>query len=253
MSDFAHELKSAEDVARRAGKLMLEVRATGMSVSPKGRDDVVTNIDIAVEKFLKGELRRMFPDDGLVGEETGSESPDKSRQWVVDPVDGTRNLTYDLPLSSVSVALQIDGVSVVGVVYHPHLDELFSTCKGSGVHMNGNEVRPTVTESLAKAMVGAKPTPNQIGPFNAIAAACCDVRRLGTAALELAYVAAGRLDGIIEYGLQPWDTAAGYLLVQQAGGRVTTFDGESFDASQDSMVASNGHIHDQMLAALRER
>lgn len=253
MSDYAKELKSAEDIARRAGKRMLEVRAAGMSVSPKGRDDVVTNVDIEVEKFLKGELRRMFPDDGLVGEETGSEAPSKARQWIVDPVDGTRNLTYDLPLSSVSVALQVDGASVLGVVYHPHLDELFSARKGAGVQMNGKAVQPTVTDSIGSSMIGAKPTPDQIGPFNAIAAACCDVRRLGTAALELAYVAAGRLDGLIEYGLQPWDTAAGYLLVEQAGGRVTTFDGEPFNGTQDSMVASNGHLHDQMLAVLRER
>ena len=253
MSDLAHELECAEDVARRAGKRMLEVRAAGMSVSPKGRDDVVTNVDVEVEKFLKGELRRLFPDAGLIGEETGSESDSKSRQWLVDPVDGTRNLTYDLPLSSVSVALQIDGISVVGAVYHPHLDELFSTRTGAGVRLNGKPVHPTVTPSLRDAMVGAKATRDQIDAFNAIAGACCDVRRLGTAALELAYIAAGRLDGIIEYGLQPWDTAAGYLLVQESGGRVTTFDGEPFNGNQDSLVASNGHLHDQMVAALRAR
>jgi myo-inositol-1(or 4)-monophosphatase len=252
MPDFAHELQRAEEAARRAGELAMRERDAGLSVGSKGIDDVVTNVDVTVERFLKERLGSEFPADSLIGEETGAEG-DEARRWVIDPVDGTLNLAHGVPLFSVSIALEIEGRPVVGVVYHAHLDELFSARRGGGVHLNGEPVRASSCADLSTSLVAAKPTRPHLEQFANVARACRDVRRLGTAALELAYVACGRLDGFYEYGLQPWDTAAGQLLVEESGGWVSDDRGGAFAGDSPCMVASNGHLHEALLAQLAAR
>jgi len=250
-TSFEHELHRAEALAKEAGALAIEECKNGLSVDPKGVDDLVTNVDIAVEKFLKERLAGEFPDDGLVGEETGSQAGDAPRKWIIDPVDGTLNLAHGVPLTSVSVALEVDGHPVVGVVYHPWMNELFSARRGGGVHANGEAVRVSKRNKLAMSLVAAKPTRPHLAQFSNVARASRDIRRFGTAALELAYVACGRLDGFFEYGLQPWDTAAGQLLVEEAGGTVSNDDGGPFNGEQPCMVASNGILHAALLAELK--
>lgn len=249
MPEFKTELARAQAMVREAGQRALREISQGLSVDRKGIDDVVTNIDISVERFLRQELSVSFPEDQLVGEELGGDE-NARRQWLIDPVDGTLNLTRGAPLSSLSLALQIDQESVVGVIYDPYRDELFSARKSHGAELNGRPIKVASTASFGEAVVAIKATPHTLAEFQGVVTAARDVRRLGTAALELAYVAAGRFDAFIEYGLKAWDTAAGYLLVQEAGGKVSDRQGNPFTTSAPCAVATNGAVHEAFLSAL---
>jgi myo-inositol-1(or 4)-monophosphatase len=252
MADFVSDLRQAEGIAREAGRRLLEERGRGVAVSTKGIDDVVTNVDLAVETFVRAQLAEHFPNDALLGEELGAERQGE-RTWLIDPVDGTLNLSRSMPLSSVSIALLNGGDPVVGCVYDPYRDELFSARRGGGVRVNGVQVRTAPTKELRQAVVAGKPTREHLTQFTNIATRCRDMRRLGTAALELAYVAAGRLDGFLEYGLNPWDTGAAVLLVTEGGGTVSADDGSRFDLRGRSTLASNGPIHDELVRAVAGR
>lgn len=258
--DFITELRCAEALARDAGKRMQIERRAGVQIDYKGKNDLVTNVDRSVETFLRGELALLFPEDAICGEEYGSEGGAPRRQWFIDPIDGTTNFSQGIPIYCVSIALQVEGETVVGAIYDPSRDELFSARRGGGAHLDGAPLSVSETERARDAIVVTGFPPIREGEtfeqiiwrLGHVMRATRGVRRLGSAALDLAYVAAGRMDAFWEFNLNPWDTAAGYLLVEEAGGRISDARGNIYTAHEDSVVASNGHIHDTILEALRE-
>lgn len=258
MSELLIEQRCAEAIARQAGKMMLRAIQRGFSVSTKGDHDVVTDVDRAIETFITGELSAMFPADEILGEEFGGQHEhSQKRHWLIDPIDGTLNFSYGVPLSCVSIALQHEGISQVGVIYDPYRDEVFSARHGAGAHLNGEAIHVSGKRTLDDAVMvtGFRPvTPrgltDNLQNFVAVTKRSRGVRRLGSAALDLAYVAAGRMDGFWEFGLNPWDTGAGYLLVQEAGGRVTDIQEGAYSGFEPSILATNGHIHDFVIELL---
>lgn len=238
---------------------MRRERRGGFDVEQKGQNDPVTSIDRSVERFLTEELSESFPDDAVVGEEFESESPTAERVWYVDPIDGTLNFSRGLPMYCVSIALQYDGVSVAGVIYDPSRDELFSAARNGGAELNGESLRVSDVDAIEDALLVTgfprsvdRADVDNIVNFARLTRASQGVRRMGSAALDLAYVAAGRLDGFWEYYLNPWDTAAGYLMVREAGGRATDVNGDDFTASEASVLATNGNLHDEIIERLEE-
>ena len=254
----------AQTIAREAGALLRDGLAQPKQIKTKSTAiDWVTQYDEASEHLIKTRLAAALPDHGFVGEETGVTSGDSPFVWYIDPLDGTMNYAHGLPFFSVSLALAHNGRSLLGVVYSPMLDECFYALAGEGawVMQGGGEKRPLIpsptTDLQASLLCTGYPHNRRLtGITNlpqtaAFLHAAQGIRRLGSAALELAYVAAGRLDGFWELRLSSWDYAAGVLLVQEAGGCVTQTNGTPYAlAGELPLVASNGHIHQQMLAVL---
>jgi myo-inositol-1(or 4)-monophosphatase len=263
MSSFLVEQRCAEAIAREAGRRMLVGQREGFDISHKGINDVVTNIDREIEEFIVGELGEMFPADLILGEEFGEQeeedvtSGSDLRHWYVDPIDGTLNFSHGIPISCVSIAMQVDEQSMVGVVYDPYRDEMFSARRGHGARLNGEEIHVSDERQVSDSLLvtGFPPSTNEeleanLKNFAELTRRSRGIRRLGSAALDLAFVAAGRLDGFWEYGLNPWDTAAGYLLVEEAGGQVSQIDAHPFDIFDPSILATNGRIHGDIIDIL---
>ena len=262
-TSFVLEQRVAEALAREAGRRILRERRQGLDVSLKSRNDLVTNVDRSIERFVTGELSALFPQDRIVGEEYGADEGDEgdaSRCWLIDPIDGTLNFAQGIPLFTVSIALQEQGRTVAGVVYDPSRDELFSASLGRGTWLDGQQVEVSDCAELDQALLvtGFPPVGDEegsednLGNFVHMMRAARSVRRLGSAALDLAYVACGRLEGFWEYHLKPWDTAAGYLLVEEAGGRVSPVEHEAkYTAHEGSVLATNGAIHEAVCDELR--
>ncbi|MGM0556375.1 MAG: inositol monophosphatase family protein [Myxococcota bacterium] len=264
MSSFLVEQRCAEAIAREAGRRMLVGQRDGFDISQKGINDVVTNIDREIEEFIVGELAEMFSGDLILGEEFGEQEEEEDvasgtdlRHWYIDPIDGTLNFSHGIPISCVSIALQVDGQSMVGVVYDPYRDEMFSARRGHGAQLNGETIRVSEEDEIGESLLvtGFPPSTNDeletnLQNFAELTRRSRGIRRLGSAALDLAFVAAGRLDGFWEYGLNPWDTAAGYLLVEEAGGRVSQIAAEPFDIFDPSILATNGRIHGDIIDIL---
>ncbi|MEM1347370.1 MAG: inositol monophosphatase family protein [Myxococcota bacterium] len=255
-------MRVAEALAREAGQRMLRARRGGIEIEYKGTNDLVTNVDREVERFLRGELRAMFPSDGIMGEEYGEREGEAgpNRQWLIDPIDGTTNFSRGIPTFCVSIALQVHGHTAAAAIYDPNLDELFSARRGGGATLNGRPMHVSETERMRDAMQVTGFPPLKSGDtfetiiqrLGQMIGASRGVRRFGSAAMDLAYVAEGRLDGFWEFDLNPWDTAAGYLLVEEAGGRVSDVHGNMFSAHEASVVATNGVLHDKALELLRQ-
>ena len=259
-TSFALERRMAEALAREAGHRVVRERRQGLDVSLKSRNDVVTNVDHSIERFITGELAALFPEDRIVGEEFGEGEGEGRRCWLIDPIDGTLNFAQGVPLFTVSIALQAGGHTVAGAVYDPSRDELFSASKGEGCWLDGERVGVSECEDLGAALLvtGFPPVGDEegaednLGNFVHMMRAARSVRRLGSAALDLAYVACGRLEGFWEYYLKPWDTAAGYLLVEEAGGQVSPVEHEArYTAHEGSVLASNGRLHEAICVELR--
>lgn len=247
----------AEAAARAAGEVLLQLRGR-VDVRLKGAIDLVTEADLASEREIVGRLREVFPEHGIVAEESGlHEAVDTSYVWYVDPLDGTTNYAHGLLEFAVSIALLERGRPIAGVVYAPALGECFVAARGEGTTLNGEPVKVSQETELIRSLLAtgfpydiAESEHNNIDHFSRLVVACRDVRRLGAASLDLAYTAAGRFDAYWEYGLKPWDFAAGSLLVEEAGGRVSDFRGEPFDIRMTSVLASNGRLHETMLEML---
>jgi myo-inositol-1(or 4)-monophosphatase len=253
MDDFLIEQRVAEAVAREAGQRILRGRGAGFDVGLKGKNDLVIDVDTAVEQFVKQALIEAFPGDSVLGEERGTDGDDEARRWFVDPIDGTMNFVQGIPVFCVSIALRVDDEFVVGVIYDPNRDELFSGRRGNRMKVNGADTAVAPTDALADAVLATGFPPlksaeaeDNLAIFARVTRASRGVRRLGSAALDLAYVAAGRLDGFWEFHLNPWDTAAGTLLVELAGGRVTDIAGSPHSGFEGNIVATNGRIHDAL-------
>lgn len=259
MSHYLLEQRVAEAVAREAGHRALRARRAGFDVSLKGKNDLVTNIDHEIEVFVKDAILAAFPGDSIMGEEKGTTGDSEGRRWYVDPIDGTMNFVQGIPLFCVSLGLRVADEAVVGVVYEPNNDELFSARRGDGARLDGREIHVSDVGDLGDSVIATGFAPpksegaeDNLGPFCRVQKAARGTRRLGSAAIDLAYVACGRLEAFWEFHLNPWDTAAGVLLVELAGGRVTSVDGSRYTGNEASVVASNGAIHESLLQVLRD-
>jgi myo-inositol-1(or 4)-monophosphatase len=252
-------LKLALELARKAGEELRQGFGHVKQIRRKGAVDLVTEYDLRSEHLILEAIRQAFPQDAILSEEAGQVSRGDIC-WMVDPLDGTTNFAHALPMFCVSIACTQAGVPALGVIYDPLREELFQALAGGGVSLNGEALRVSETDTLPEALLvtgfpyDIRTNPrNNLDHYSRLALTSLGVRRLGSAALDLAYVAAGRFDGYWELRLNPWDWAAGALLVREAGGRVTDFRGsEEVLVGADSLVATNGRVHGELLAALNQ-
>jgi myo-inositol-1(or 4)-monophosphatase len=224
----------------------------------EGINNLVTEADHASERAILDVIRKEFPDHFILSEEVGEIIQDSDYKWIIDPIDGTVNFAHGIPLCCVSIAVEHKGEVILGAVYNPNLQELYFAEKGKGSVLNDKPIRVSEERSVIKScLVTGFPytyldMPN--GPlqvFEKFIRKGIPVRRLGSAAIDLCWVAAGRFDGFYEHKLEAWDSAAGYLIVEEAGGRVTDFKGEPFSPYQQQILATNGKIHDEMLQVIK--
>jgi len=256
-------LATAIEAVLRAGEVQMAHFGQAMRVEKKGAIDLVTEIDIEVERAFRAMIAERFPDHQVLGEEFGSDEDRASVPrfcWVFDPVDGTTNYAHGLPIFCSSLALEVDGEPMVAAVYDPNRKELFTAERGRGAWLNGQPLHVSTAASLIDSLLVTgfhydvqKDPGDVIALFGAFISRARAVRRLGSAALDLCYVAAGRFDGFWEKKLQPWDVAGGALIVSEAGGRVTSMTGAPYASRGGSVLATNGHIHDEMLAVIGAR
>ena len=259
-------LQLAIELARRAGGLLLEGQGTKLRVSKKGATDLVTDYDLKSEQMLVKEILKAYPEDHILAEEgTNTDSAstaqtDAEHLWLIDPIDGTTNYAHRVPFYSVSIGLMAGDRILAGVVYDPSRDELFHASEGGGAWLGDQRLQVSETRTLEDSLLvtgfpyDLRTNPdNNLDHYSAFALRSRAVRRLGSAALELAYVAAGRFEGYWELRLNPWDWAAGVLMVREAGGQVTTFSGDDKVLDGDeTLLATNGHLHDVMQQVLHE-
>jgi myo-inositol-1(or 4)-monophosphatase len=252
-------LATAVEAVVCAGEMQMARFGSDVRVDKKGAIDLVTEVDLAVERMFRALIADRFPDHDVLAEEMGQLHRGGSHRWVFDPLDGTTNYAHGVPIFCATVALEIDGDPSVGAVYDPNRRELFTAEHGVGAWLNGAPLRVSSASTLVDSLlVTGFPydvrdrLSDILDPFAAFLEKARAVRRLGSAAIDLCWVAAGRMDGFWEQGLQAWDTMAGALLVQEAGGRVTALDGGPFRAESGHCLASNGLIHEEMLAVIRD-
>jgi len=254
------ERSVAIDVARAAGDLLRREVHGHRRIEYKGAvTNLVTEMDARAEALIVDRLLAEFPDDAVLAEERGAQPGRSGRRWIIDPVDGTTNYAHALPAYAVSIALERAGRVELGVIYDPSHDELYVAERGAGAFCNGTRLAVSGTTSLDESLLTTGfPYDIRVNPDNNLkeyavfATRSRAVRRFGSAVIDLAWVASGRYDGFWELRLGPWDVAAGGLLVEEAGGRLTGITGGPLDLEKPTLVASNGHIHDAMLAILRE-
>lgn len=220
----------------------------------EGRNNLVTAADHASEKAIMDVICKHYPDHYILTEESGELAKDSEYKWIIDPIDGTINFAHGIPLNCISIAVEHLGTIILGMVYNPHMNELFFAEKGHGATLNGQPIKVSKeTDAMKSCLVTGFPysyIKEDNGPlqvFERFVTEGVPVRRLGAAAIDLCWVACGRLDGFYEHKLQPWDSAAGYLIVEEAGGKVTGFTGEPYTVYQQKILATNGLIHEQMI------
>ncbi len=252
----------AAGIAREAGATLKDYFAAGVETEYKGDVDLVTVADRTVEKLIRGRLGEAFPEHGIYGEEGTRERLEGEYRWYVDPLDGTTNFAHGFPQYCVSMGLEHrpagtnadeDGALVGAVIYDPMRDELYTAERGGGAWLNGRRIKVSSTPLLAESLIatGFPSRKRHANPnvhfYHEFTLRSHGVRRAGSAALDLAYMAAGRMEAFWEFNLNPWDTAAGILLVTEAGGNVTTFSGEPYKLDSREILASNGLIHDELV------
>ena len=250
-------LQAAEEAARRAGHI-LRAWSSKFTVREKSRSDLVTDADLASQQAIHEFLRGRYPQHGFHGEEGLNEiRPGSPYRWIVDPLDGTTNYVHGFPYYAVSIGLEFEGRLVVGAVFDPTRDEMFLAARGAGATLNRRPLRPSENAELSQAMlVASLPVATSaedpaVRRFLKLIPHAQTIQRTGSAALNLAYVAAGRVDGYWSTSLKPWDMAAGVVLVQEAGGLVTRIDGSPFDVEVPNLVATNGSsIHQELVGLL---
>jgi myo-inositol-1(or 4)-monophosphatase len=246
-------LNTTCDIARAAGAILMEFYHRRVRVEYKGDVDIVTEADRTSEAYIVGQLKQKFPDHGVLAEEGSGYAGSSGYQWFIDPLDGTTNFAHTFPVFAVSMGLALNGEMVLAVVYDPTRDEMFAAEKGQGATLNGRPMRVSSIARLSEALV-ATGFPSQrrhenpnIHFYHQFNMNSHGVRRPGSAATDLAYVAAGRLDAFWEFNLHPWDVAAGKLLVAETGGKVTDSTGASHTMDSNAVVATNGLLHDAIL------
>ncbi len=252
-------------IAREAGALLMQYFHQGLKIEYKGDADLVTAADRASEALIRERIKKQFPGHDVLGEEQGLNDQGSDYRWYVDPLDGTTNFAHGFPVFCVSMALEhrasksaAEGQRVAGVIYDPTRDELFTAEQGRGAHLNGQAIHVSKAARLKECLVATgfpshkrHKNPN-IFFYHQITLRSHGVRRAGSAALDLCNVASGRFDGFWEFNLNPWDTAAGVLIVEEAGGRVSHFDGAPFQIDSRETLASNGLVHDELVREFQE-
>lgn len=255
-------MSAAVAAARRAGAILRDQAASGFGIERKTSIvNLVTDADRAAEQAIVDDLLAAFPTHGVLAEERGQDGRKESdSRWIIDPLDGTTNFAHGFPFYSISIALEQQGTCVLGVVLDPIRDELFAGEMGQGAWLNGRPIRASSAAALDDALLATgfaydirETADNNLDHFNRFALRAQGIRRTGSAALDLCYVAAGRLDGYWEVKLSPWDSAAGAVVLREAGGRITHFDGSPYSIYGNNLVASNGYLHPSMLQVLAER
>ena len=250
----------AVEAARAAGHLLLRELSGPRRIAYKGTPtNLVTEMDARAEALIVERLLARFPDDGILAEERGAAPGRSGRRWIIDPLDGTTNYAHGMPHFGVSIGLEVDGRLTLGVVYDPGRDELFVAERGGGAFLNDARLEVSETTELGASLLvtgfpyDIRQNPdNNLREYAAFSVRARAVRRLGSAVLDLAWVACGRFDGFWELTLGPWDVAAGALVIEEAGGRVTDLHGGRLDVDAPAVVASNGRIHDAILDVLAE-
>jgi myo-inositol-1(or 4)-monophosphatase len=253
-------LATAIEAVLHAGRVQMAHFRGDLQIDKKGAIDLVTNIDVQIERTFRATIAERFPDHLVLGEEFASAGPRDDVPdycWVFDPIDGTTNYAHGLPIFCCSVALEVRGEPVVAAVYDPTRQELFTAEAGLGARLNGAPLTVSTADTLIDSLLvtgfhyNVHRDPDEImGLFTRFITTARAVRRLGSAALDLCYVAAGRFEGFWEQQLQPWDIAGGALIVQEAGGRVTTLTGGRYASRAGSVLATNGRVHDEMLEVI---
>jgi myo-inositol-1(or 4)-monophosphatase len=249
-----HYLETAADIAREAGALLATYFERRVGFELKGEFDLVTEADRASERLVVERLRTHFPTHGIVAEEGGGHESPSEYRWFVDPLDGTTNFAHGFPVFNVTLGLERAGEVIAGVVYDPIRQEMFKAERGAGAYVNNHRIRVSAAKHLADSLASTGfPSRKRHANINIhfyyqLAMASHGVRRTGSAAIDLAWVAAGRLDFFWEFGLKPWDMAAGTLLVQEAGGRTSDMRGAAHSVTgSEHLLADNGALHDQVL------
>ena len=262
MSLASQFLETAIEIAVKAGEIQLDRQGSDLTVDKKGPIDIVTEVDVEIERFGRQLIAKRFPTHSVLGEEFPNQpeaaNGSSSYCWMFDPIDGTVNYAHGLPIYCCSLALEVDGQTELGVVFDPSRQELFVAERGGGARLNGGLLTVSTETNLGDSMLCTgfpydvrEMVDDVVGLFGSFVSSARAVRRLGSAALDLCYVAAGRFDGFWEQRLFPWDLAAGALMIEEAGGRVTGFSGEMFDPRDGAIVASNGPLHSQMLSVIQ--
>ena len=252
-----HFLKTAVIAAKQAGQIMLKRRGYPGKIDYKGRINLVTEVDLLCEKKIIEVIKNNYPDHSILAEERGEIATDSDYKWIIDPIDGTTNFAHDFPFYCSSIALEIKGTIQIGVVYVPVLDELFAVQKGNGAFLNDKKIQVSKCNMLKTSMLATgfaydvhETDMDNVNHFKNFLKQARAVRRPGSAAIDLCYVAVGRFDGFWELNLHPWDVAAGVLLIQEAGGKVTGMAGENYSIYSNNILASNRGIHRDMVNVL---
>ena len=254
-------LDTAVDTALKTGKYLRSRLKLPKKIEFKGEIDLVTDSDYYAERKIINLLKKVFPTHEILAEETANKNVKPSSpgyRWIIDPLDGTTNFAHGYPLFAVSIALEYKGKIILGVAYNPLLNELFTAVSGKGAYLNGKKISVSTTKNLSQSLLATgfpydikQNLRTNLDYFNKFQLAAQDIRRDGSAVLNLCYTACGRFDGFWELKLKPWDTAAGVLIVQEAGGKVTDFKGKKYNIYKKEMLATNGNIHQQMLKILK--
>ncbi len=264
---MTQRLSTAIRAARAAGKVLREKLGDARAVRFKGKRDIVTDADYAADRTVRSIVHARYPHDHFISEEDSAgtreqlwarvATSDGARLWIVDPLDGTTNYAHRLPAFTVSIAMYQQGAVQLGVVYEPLRGEMFAAERHAGAFLNGKRMRVSTTHQFERAVIGTEFARDQISrsrttaKFTRVLARATSGRAFGSAALSLCYVAAGRLDGYFHLSLSPWDVAAGALIIEEAGGQITTLTGEPWDVHSKSYVTSNGILHRQLLRICR--
>ncbi|UCD94156.1 MAG: inositol monophosphatase [Candidatus Zixiibacteriota bacterium] len=247
----------ARETACDAGQMLLKMSRRRHRIALKGRVNLVTEADLASEKFIVGAIGKRYPHHSILAEEGAARNNDSEFKWIIDPLDGTTNYTHAFPFYCVSIGLEYCGEMVAGAVYDPERDEMFSAFDKGGSFLNRRRIQVSTETRLERALLAtgfpydiSSSRENNLKYFNRFARLARGVRRAGSAALDLCYLACGRFDGFWELKLHPWDTAAGTVIVQEAGGKVTDFKGRKYSIYDKYILAGNRHIHGRMKQVL---
>ncbi len=259
MENLNKLLLVAEETALIGGEILSAGFGTLFDISSKeGKNNLVTEYDIKAEKAIIENILKHYPDHEILAEESGLKSmPKSSYRWIIDPLDGTVNFAHNIPIFSVSIACEKDGELLCGAIYHPLLKEMFTAGKGAGAYLNGKPIKVSDNPELTNAIlvtgfpynVDENPF-NCLGTFTDMVKQGIPVRRLGSAALDLVYVAAGRFDGFWEAELKPWDVAAGAIILTEAGGELSDYNGDKYSIYGPTILATNGKIHNSALEVI---
>ena len=258
IENLTSELEAALSAARRAGEVLRAAFGTEHAITYKGEVDLLTEVNEEAERVIREELLGTFPTYGMLAEEGGELAGEEDDRWIVDPLDGTTNYAHGLPIFCVSIALERSGEVVLGVVHDPMHEETFVAERGRGAFLNGELIRVSNTDELIRALIATgfpydrAEMPEALELFGHLAATTQGMRRLGSAALDLCYVASGRIDGYYERGIWPWDLAAGSVILEEAGGKLTNYRGGKLDLGGREIVSSNGRLHPAMTKLMGE-